>query len=120
MLRTMSEKHAWREVANAVLSGMAELGLTQKELAERSGVSTATLRKLTSGAPNRYRPQTLSRVSIALGWSSGRLKAISEGHPHRPERLVKPDPAELTAKIDALPLRWRRAIAQLIDDLLAD
>lgn len=115
MLGNMSDRHAWREVADAVLAGMGERGFTQKELAERSGVSTATLRKLTSGVPNRYRPQTLSRVSIALGWPSGRLKAISEGLADDNGATA---PEELAAKIAKLPPHRRRIVAELVEDFL--
>src|SRR5689334_2979069 len=41
--------------------------LTQQDLAERSGVSVATLRALEKGYGTRGRPRTVQRVARALG-----------------------------------------------------
>jgi len=55
---------------------MAELGLTQFDLASKSGVSIATIREMLRARPRQRSPRTLAAVSKALGWSAGRLASI--------------------------------------------
>jgi transcriptional regulator with XRE-family HTH domain len=70
----------WQAVAGAINARMAELPLTQKELAERSGVSVATLRELQHAKAGRRRSaRTLAAISLALGWPDGYLQARLTG-----------------------------------------
>lgn len=59
--------------------------MSQEDLAERSGVSVATVRNLEQGAPNRPRVQTLLKLASAL-----RVDTTALMHPEQPEA---PDPA---------------------------
>jgi transcriptional regulator with XRE-family HTH domain len=60
-------------------------GMSQEDLADRSGVSVATIRNLEQGAPNRPRVQTLLKLATAL-----RVDTTALMHPEQPE---VPDPA---------------------------
>ncbi len=61
----MSEN--WAAVAREVNSRAAALGLKQRELAERSGVSLAIVREIQHDKIRRRRnPRTLAALSIAL------------------------------------------------------
>lgn len=69
----------WQAVAAAVNTRLAERAMTQKALADASGVSVATLRKLQKAEPgDRGRP-LLVAVSVALGWTPGHLEAVADG-----------------------------------------
>lgn len=67
----------WQAVAVAVTTRMEELGITQRELAERTGVSAATLRQIQNNyGPRRRSPRTLSAISTGLRWPAEHLKAV--------------------------------------------
>lgn len=71
----------WAEVARVVKDRMAELSMTQRELSERSGLSTATLRKVNPDKPQRLTQSTLTGISRALGFSEDHLWRVSRGEP---------------------------------------
>lgn len=67
----------WQAVAEAINTRSAERGLTQKALADASGVSVATLRKLQKAEPGDRGKPVLMALSVALGWAPGHLQALS-------------------------------------------
>ncbi len=70
----------WEAVANAINTRLAELDMTQRELAERSGVSAATLRQIQNNYESRRRsPRLLAAISEGLRWPSGHLARVLEG-----------------------------------------
>ena len=69
----------WTDVAKVVNDRMAERGITQRELAERSGVSVATLRKIQGGGEQQRNRATLANVSRALGLPDDYLWRVSQG-----------------------------------------
>lgn len=70
----------WSAVAAAIQGRLAELEMTQTELATRSAVSYATVRELLKNPEGRQRnPRTLAALSEALGWPSGHLAAVLAG-----------------------------------------
>jgi hypothetical protein len=59
----------WTAVARAISDRMAELRATQMEVAGKARISLTTLRELQHNInPRRRRPQTLTALSVALGW----------------------------------------------------
>lgn len=103
----------WQAVADAINTRSAERGLTQKALADASGVSVATLRKLQKAEPGDRGKPVLMALSVALGWAPGHLQALSE-------EVAAPstvDPsAALRADIDALRVEladFHRRLAKL-------
>jgi transcriptional regulator with XRE-family HTH domain len=58
---------------------MAELALTQQELAARSGVSVATLRKVSAGNEQSRTRSTLASISRSLGLAEDHLWRVSRG-----------------------------------------
>jgi transcriptional regulator with XRE-family HTH domain len=104
----------WAAVATAITTRLAELEMTQQELAARSGVSVATLRQLQRGMERRRNPRTLAAVSSALQWPDGHLGEIAEstlapGHPATPStRAVQTGDAEAMGEL-------RRVVAALGD-----
>lgn len=69
----------WTDVAKVVNERMGERGITQQELAERSGVSTATLRKIQGGDEQKRTRSTLASISRALGLGDDYLWRVSRG-----------------------------------------
>lgn len=67
----------WAAVATAINERMKELGWSQKELAERSGVSVATVRQIQNNTNNKKRTRpTLQSLSTALGWHPEHIEAV--------------------------------------------
>ncbi|TWF93369.1 helix-turn-helix domain-containing protein [Saccharopolyspora dendranthemae] len=99
----------WDAVATAINTRLAELDLTQRELSERSGVSTATLRQLQNNyEPRRRSPRLLAAISEALRWPSDHLAQVLEGE--APE-----DDVDLRADV----VRLRQEVAELRERLVA-
>jgi transcriptional regulator with XRE-family HTH domain len=70
----------WAAVAAAINERLAELGLQQRQLAERSHVSLATIREIQRHSVERRRsPRTLESLSVALGWSPDYLSSLLAG-----------------------------------------
>lgn len=69
----------WQAVAAAINTRLAERAMTQKALADTSGVSVATLRKLQKAEPGDRGKPVLVALSVALGWAPGHLEAVSAG-----------------------------------------
>jgi DNA-binding SARP family transcriptional activator len=71
---------AWRRAA----------GLSQRDLAERSGLGIGTIRDLEQGRIRRPRPASLRRLASALGVSERQLDLVLSGRPATPADLVPP------------------------------
>jgi transcriptional regulator with XRE-family HTH domain len=74
----------WVAVGEAIIERLHELKMTQKELAARSMVSTATIRQIhnrTGG--HRHSPRTLEAISEALGWPPQYLGNVLYGRPQQ-------------------------------------
>jgi transcriptional regulator with XRE-family HTH domain len=67
----------WADVAAVVNDRMATRGLSQRELAERSGLSPATLRKIQHGEDQARNRSTLAGLSRALGLPEDHLWRVA-------------------------------------------
>jgi transcriptional regulator with XRE-family HTH domain len=94
----------WADVANAVNDRMAAQGLSQRELAERSGVSPATLRKIQHGDEQARNRSTLANISRALGWPEDHLWRVSTDGLDAAS-LPDDDPASLRRELAELQRR---------------
>jgi transcriptional regulator with XRE-family HTH domain len=82
----------WAAVAKAIRQRMDARAVTQKELADKSGISTATLREMVREDATRERSAaTLRKVSSALGLPQGYLLAVAR---HEPLPAVHEQPSE--------------------------
>jgi transcriptional regulator with XRE-family HTH domain len=89
----------WHALAEALTARMRERGMTQRELAERSGVSVATIRQI-QAAKTTPRARTLADLSRSLGWSENHLERIV-----RPTSAASQDSGESVSdsrRIDAI------------------
>jgi len=70
----------WTAVTREVNRRAAALGLRQKDIAERSGVSLAIIREIQQNKTQRRRnPRTLEALSVALQWHPQHLGAVLAG-----------------------------------------
>ena len=67
----------WADVATVVNDRMTTRGLSQRELAERSGLSPATLRKIQHGDDQARNRSTLAGLSRALGLPEDHLWRVA-------------------------------------------
>lgn len=72
----------WDAVAVAITQRLADLRITQQDLAARARVSPVTVRELQrNAAPRKRQARTLAVISEALEWPSGYLEAKLMGKP---------------------------------------
>jgi transcriptional regulator with XRE-family HTH domain len=70
----------WTAVAREINARATDLGLRQRDLAERSGVSLAIVREIQQGKIHRRRnPRTLEALSVALQRHPQHLAAVLNG-----------------------------------------
>ena len=111
----------WAAVARAISERMTELGLNQREVAERANVALSIVREIRHNTVQRRRAgRTLEALSVALGWHPRHLAAVLLGH--RPPEPGDPIdyagdgvPARLAAIEDRLS-----AITERLDELNAN
>jgi transcriptional regulator with XRE-family HTH domain len=101
----------WDAASAAMSARMAELDVTQAEVAGRAGVALMTVRELQHNLqPRRRSPRTLAALSEALGWPAGHLERLaSGGEPGEADagmaeelRLLRAEVARLAARVEAL------------------
>ena len=100
----------WAAVAKVVNDRMAERSITQQELSTRSGVSTATLRKIQAGDPQQRTRATLASISRALGLDEDHLWRASRGEsptgdPQGDLSALRTEMADLARRVEALESR---------------
>jgi transcriptional regulator with XRE-family HTH domain len=79
----------WPAVAKAINERMTELGLQQKELASKSGVSLAIVREVQHNVVERRRSaRTLEALAVALQWHPQHLLALM--HDRKPPAPGEP------------------------------
>lgn len=76
----MTEQADWQRLADAIKTRRRELRLTQEQVAEAGGPSTATIRLLESGHPGGYRGRTFADLERVLDWMPGSVESVLAGH----------------------------------------
>lgn len=70
-----------RRLAAAVKSARSTLGITQKEVAARSGVfATPTLQTIESASRTNFSRRTLTGLCRALNWTDDSIELVIAGH----------------------------------------
>jgi len=83
----------WAAVASAIDDRLAQLRVTQMDVAARAKISLTTLRELQHNtSPRRRRPQTLSALSEALDWPADYLAKVLSGDNAQPHADEERDP----------------------------
>lgn len=110
----------WAAVAAAIDQRMVELGILQRDLAERAHVSQAIVRELQHNTAQRRRSaRTLEALSTALGWHPRYLHAVLAGEkpPARAEATPLTD-NEIAGQLAAIQSRLR-SIEDRLDEVHA-
>lgn len=105
----------WAAVARAINERVAELGLRQRDLIERSRLSKAVVGELSRNvAPRRRSARTLEALSIALDWHPQHLSAVLAGQ--QPPAVDEPvhRPGDVPARLAAIE-RELRGISTRLD-----
>ena len=103
----------WADVATVVNDRMAARGLSQRELAERSGVSPATLRKIQHGEDQARNRSTLAGLSRALGFPEDHLWRVAieglsaAGRADDETGTLRREVADLQRRVGAIESRLR-------------
>ncbi|MDV6012225.1 XRE family transcriptional regulator [Haloechinothrix sp. LS1_15] len=94
----------WAAVARAINERVTELGLRQRELAERSGVSQAIVREIQHHTVQRRRSaRTLEALSLALEWHPQHLSAVLRGQkPLDPGQTGDAVTDQILARLEAM------------------
>lgn len=105
----------WQRLAATVRERRYDLGLTQEQVRQAGGPSTATQRHIEGAAQSHYLPVILARLEAGLGWGRGSVRAILAGRePHPadpPPPAVRPAPPPGPDPADVMVLRIGEAIA---------
>lgn len=107
----------WAAVAAAMSRRLAELGMRQRDLAERAHVSQAIVRELQHNTAQRRRSaRTLEALSVALGWHPRHLHSVLSGAPvpDRSEPVALPGDV-VAGRLAAIEAQLRSIEARLID-----
>jgi len=84
MLRRSAEEYVsedWSAVSKAINERLTELGLNQRELAQRADVALSIVREIRNNTVQRRRSgRTLETLSVALGWHPRHLAAVLLGN----------------------------------------
>jgi transcriptional regulator with XRE-family HTH domain len=108
----------WAGVAEAIRQRMDELGIRQRDLAERSQVSQAIIRELQHNTVQRNRSsRTLEALSVALDWPPSYLTTVLRGQ--RPPATANADDDAsglITARLEAIETRLA-GIAERLDHI---
>ena len=105
----------WAAVARAINRRVDELGLRQRELAERSQVSQAIVREIQQNRIHRRRStRTLEALSIALEWHPEHLTAVLEDRtpPAASDTATSADD-EVRMRLTLIERRLREITSQL-------
>jgi transcriptional regulator with XRE-family HTH domain len=112
--------HHTTSLADTLRQRMQELGLDQRQLAQRAGVSAATLRELQQGTTGNQLPSTLAKISRALDWPSDALIRLVSALPDEPAATVvtPTDGAKRTYDPPSItPTRALQRLVELEDEL---
>lgn len=92
----------WPSVARAISHRLTELGMRQRELADRSHVSQAIIRELQHNTAQRRRSaRMLEALSLTLSWHPDHLSAVLSGL-----RPPEPGAPQLPTTDEDVPARW--------------
>jgi transcriptional regulator with XRE-family HTH domain len=104
----------WAAVARAINERASELGLSQRDLIERSRLSKAVVGEIARNeAPRRRSPRTLEALSTALDWHPQHLSAVLVGEvpPAVGDPVYRPN--DVPARLAAIERQLRDINSQL-------
>ncbi|HBF84605.1 MAG TPA: XRE family transcriptional regulator [Streptomyces sp.] len=112
----------WARLGAALRAAREDLGLGQKDVADRIGVTRNALRNVEIGDIGRVTP-TVREYARIVGWAEGSVDAVLSGSEPTREAVPPDEPATVTVDVpEDLPLRIRAALASgpVIDTAVID
>lgn len=104
---------SWERLADEVRLRRKQLKLTQPDVAERGGLSVATVRAVETNRSGRLSRRLRRALERALEWQEGSIDAVLDGSPPRILTATGTAPAPPTASADtARAAAERFAVAQ--------
>lgn len=104
----------WMRLATAIERRLGATGATVSEVAAAAGLSRETVRPILNAVPGNYRPATLAKVSLALGWTGDSIERVLAGG--KP-RLAPQDDQSIEDRITELEARFARIESAIRDRL---
>ncbi|MBE9375589.1 helix-turn-helix domain-containing protein [Saccharopolyspora sp. HNM0983] len=104
----MDQDLDWRTVGRTVTARMKELGLRQRDVADKADVGLSTVQELANGKVRERNPKTLMAISNALEWPSGKIAAIARGKPGEVESTLEERVAALETELAEVVRRLDR------------
>ncbi|MFF3300923.1 helix-turn-helix domain-containing protein [Streptomyces sp. NPDC002908] len=97
------DPQAWARLGHLLKQARLAQGLKQSELAERAGVSTASVQSAEAGAvPKARMPTTLGPIATALSWPAGAIdRVLGGGNPSVAGKADEWRDASVQQQIDA-------------------
>lgn len=109
----------WTGLAEAIRLRLAATGAGPGEIARATGLSRETVRPILNGVPGNYRPHTLRKVSIALGWSGDTIEQLLAGAPppDQPINLPMIEEANTESELLAAVRDLTEVVRELREDM---
>jgi transcriptional regulator with XRE-family HTH domain len=102
----------WQALADALEEGMSSAGLSQKDLAEKTGVAPSTIRKIKNRDRENYNSATLNSLSIGIRRPASFLDDRFNGRV--PQDSGAPPPDRMVLEwVEDIQGRLRQAIKDL-------
>lgn len=84
------QRQQWARVGQELESRMADISMSQADLARATKISRETLRHLIAGKAANYRGKTLRATSRAVGWTPESIDLIRQGErPRLAETVIE-------------------------------
>lgn len=107
-------REAWERAAEHINARLAEMAVSQRRFAERANVSAPTVRALQRAEQDAYQPDTLGKVSKALGWQEdGLVRLVLYGE--QPEVAPAVDARKYLDEVKAFMAEVTRLRLRLMD-----
>lgn len=111
------DPHAWARLGQELKNARTARGLSQAEVAELAGVSTASVQTAEAGTvPKARMPYTLPRIAKALGWPTGSVDAVLDGAP-APDSGWRDVPVRAHLDSDEVAGIWTSAMVRATDNV---
>lgn len=107
-------KPDWAALRMAVRDQLNATGSTPGEVATRAGLSRETVRPIINGVPGNYRPATMAKVSLALGWTGDSIQRVLDGE--QPQRVGATMGDRLNA-VEAEVVEIRRILDRVVQGI---
>ena len=119
----MANRRDWSNLGQQVRDRREELGLTQEDVAQKGGPSTATQREIERGKPMRKRPAIYRKLETVLrlregsamqALLGGRIEPVEDDKPAARKRPRYADPAlQWIWETPGVPEDVRRALVNM-------